>query len=108
MLLATFFSFLKKGEAVNKCLRVFFDAKVPLEFLRDFVQKEAQKLGLEGTAQIMESSEKVLIVICGKKQKTDEFLDMLHKELADHAIQAVEIEAFVKTKDYRGVFRVIE
>lgn len=93
---------------MNKCLRISFEAKVPLDFLRDFVQKEAQALGLEGTAQTMESSEKVLIIVCGKKQKTDDFLDMLHKELAEHSIQVVEVEAFVKSKDYRGVFRVIE
>lgn len=93
---------------MNKCLRISFEAKVPLDFLRDFVQKEAQALGLEGTAQTMESSEKMLIIVCGKKQKTDDFLDMLHKELAEYSIQVVEVEAFVKSKDYRGVFRVIE
>lgn len=93
---------------MNKCLRISFEAKVSLEFLRDFVQKEAQSLGLEGTVQIMESSEKVLIIVCGKKQSTDDFLDTLHKELAEHNIQIIGVEAFVKNKDYRGVFRVIE
>jgi acylphosphatase len=83
---------------VNKCLRISFEAKVPENFLRDFIQKQAKAMRLEGTAQIMESSERVLIVIAGKKEKTDDFLDVLHKELAEHNIQAVEVEAFVKTK----------
>ena len=93
---------------MNKCLRISFEAKVSLEFLRTFIQPEAQALGLEGSAQVIESSEKILIIACGKKQKTDDFLDILHKELAEHNIQAIEVEAFVKSKDYRGVFRVIE
>lgn len=92
---------------MNRCLRISFEAKVPDNFLRDFVQNQAQKLRLEGTAQIIESSERMLIVVSGKKEKTDEFLDMLHKELAEYTIQKVEVEAFVKTKDYRGVFRII-
>lgn len=93
---------------MNKCLRISFELKVPVDFLRNVIQKQAQHLGLEGTVQVIESSEKVLVIVCGKKQKTDDFLDILHKELAEYAIQQVEIEAFVKNKDYRGVFRVIE
>ncbi len=93
---------------MNKCLRISFEAKVPANFLRDFIQKQAQEMRLEGIAQIMESSGRVLIVVSGKKEKTDDFLDILHKELAEYNIQIVEVEAFVKIKDYRGVFRIIE
>jgi acylphosphatase len=93
---------------VNKCLRISFDAKVPFEFLRGPVQKEAQALSLEGIAQILSSAQKVLIVVSGKKSNIDNFVDFLHKELAEYAIQGIEVEPFVKVKDYRGVFRVIE
>ena len=51
---------------------------------------------------------KARIVVCGPKEKVDEFLDIVHKGTAKYVPEEVEIEAFVKDKDYRGVFRVIE
>ena len=93
---------------MNKCLKITFAANCPDNFLHDFVQKNAKKLGLEGTVQIMNVNSKIRIVVCGDKDKVDLFLDLVHKGSVDHIPAGVEAEAFAKDKDYRGVFRVIE
>jgi acylphosphatase len=89
-----------------QCLRISFIGDVPRTFLQTTVQKNAKKFGLEGMAQIDNNS--ILIVICGIKASIDQFVDVLHKEVIKKAIENIEIEPFIKEKDYRGVFRVIE
>ncbi len=93
---------------MNKCLKITFDAEVPADFLRSFVQKNAKKCELEGTAQLVDAGEKVRIIVCGAKELVDSFLDMLLRGTSSFAPEAVEVEPFLKDKDYRGVFRVIE
>ena len=94
---------------MNKCLRIIFSTKrVPEGFLRSIVQKDAQKLGIEGIAQLVITDQKVRIVACGLKENIDKFIDMLHKRFFELSVQDVEIEPFIKDRDYRNVFRVIE
>jgi len=93
---------------MHKCLKITFTADFPDGFLQDVVQKNAQKLDLEGTVQVVSVNNKARIVVCGPKDKVDQFLDVIHKGTAKYVPEEVEIEAFVKDKDYRGVFRVIE
>lgn len=93
---------------MHKCLKITFSADFPDGFLHDVVQKAAQSLELEGTVQVVSVNNKARIVVCGPKEKVDEFLDIIHKGTAKYVPEEVEIEAFVKDKDYRGVFRVIE
>ncbi len=81
---------------------------VSIDFLRSFVQKEATNCMLEGTAQFTSEVNRVCLTVCGQKNKLDEFVDLLHQEAAREGIDYVEIEPFLKNKDYRGVFRIIE
>ena len=93
---------------MNKCLKILLNASIKEGFLQDVIQKAAKKLNLEGTAQIMPTDNKIKIIVCGDKDAVDQFLDSLHKSLSKASFDDLEIEPFLKDKDYRGVFRVIE
>lgn len=93
---------------MNKCLRVVFDSGVPEGFLHDVIQKSAKKLNLEGTVQHVPVDNKIRIIVCGDKDAVDQFIDSLHKGAGKVSLESIEIEPFLKDKDYRGVFRVIE
>jgi len=92
----------------SRCMRITFDGDVPEGFLRSFVQKHARRLGLEGAAQFIGSEGHVRIDVCGDKESIDTFLDLIHKGSSSYQPDEVEVEPFLKDKDYRGVFRVIE
>lgn len=94
------------GVAMNKCLKITLTVE-PKEGLFNAIQKHARTAELEGVVQAI-SADKVRIVICGDKEHVDTFVDALHKESAKQPIKDIEIEPYVKDKDYRGVFRVIE
>lgn len=88
---------------MNKCLKITLTVERMEGFLHAVVQPKARKCDLEGVVQPVSDSQ-IRIIICGSKDNVDAFVDLLQKE----AIKDVEIEPFVKDKDYRGVFRVIE
>ena len=92
---------------MNKCLRITFSGEIPADFFQTFIQKHANKLRVEGTVQLVQGN-MVKIVACGTKEAVDAFLDVLHKGATGVFLENLEIEPFLKEKDYRGVFRVIE
>lgn len=92
---------------MSQCLRITVFIESSKKKLPTIIQKKARDLSIEGTVQAGENST-FLIIVCGNKEKVDEFVDMLHQEIAQKTIQDITIEPFVKTKDYRGVFRIIE
>ena len=89
-----------------QCLRISFMCEVPDTFLHNTIQKNAKKLNLEGTVQMDNGN--ILIVVCGSKDTIDQFVDVIHKEIIKKVAENIEIEPFIKEKDYRGVFRIIE
>lgn len=94
---------------MKRCLRIIVTANFPVNFLEAFIQKQARKLGLEGTAQLVDvDKQKLRISICGPGDQLDDFVDLFHKEAAKFELYDMEIEPFLKEKDYRNVFRVIE
>jgi len=93
---------------MNKCLRITLGKTVPEGFLRSFVQRHARKLDLEGAAQVTATDGEVRIDVCGPKDALESFLDLLHKGTAAYRPKEITVEPFLKEKDYRGVFRVIE
>lgn len=93
---------------MKKCLRISFSADVTLDYLRNTIQKHALELKLEGTAQKDPEDTLIRIVVCGDIEAVDSFVDLLHKESASIDMENLEIEPFIKTKDYRAIFRVIE
>jgi acylphosphatase len=92
---------------MNKCLRITAFGDCTVEILDSFVHKLAQKYELEGTASIVDNTHTV-ITVCGEKAMVDSFIDALHKGTGQWAPDDIEIEPFLKDKDYRGVFRVIK
>ena len=94
---------------MNKCLRIHFSMdKIPTTFLRSVIKKYAEKFELEGTAQTPNNSDNVRIIVCGLKDSVDDFVDMIHKNSSKYPIKDLTIEPFVRNKDYRNVFRIIE
>jgi len=94
---------------MKRCLRITITAEFPKDFLQSCVKKNAKTLGLEGTAQMSASDgNTILINICGSSDMLEEFLDLFHKSVCQLDISEIEIEPFLKDKDYRDVFRIIE
>ena len=92
---------------MNQCLRITFEVSLYENFLQEFIQKNARRLKLEGIVQVVEPK-KVQIAICGDKDSLDEFVDAIYKGTAKAKIADIQVEPFLKERDYRGVFRIIE
>ncbi len=94
---------------MKKCLRITITAQFPSDYLQSYVQTSAKKLGLEGTAQLVDDKLKtVRINVCGTGDALEEFIDIFHKGSPKFKLADIEIVPFLKDKDYRNVFRIIE
>jgi acylphosphatase len=92
---------------MNKCLKITLQIEVKDGMLQNFIQKNAKKYNIEGTVQAIDKHT-VKIIICGSGEEMDEFVDSLYKGYKDIKPSVIEVEPFLKDKDYRGVFRLIE
>jgi acylphosphatase len=92
---------------MKKCVKIIIQGNFQEGFLFTFVKQQAQSLELEGTAQ-MNSENTIRIILCGDPTVIDQFMDSLHKNTENEHITSIELEPFLKEKDYRGVFRIIE
>lgn len=92
---------------MKKCLKIAVGHKGSGGFVQE-IHKKGTKLGVEGTIQVVPGDEQMSIVVCGLKDQVDQFVDHLHKQAAHEGINEIAIEPYVKTKDYRGAFRIIE
>ncbi len=90
-----------------KCLKITFTADLPKGFLQKSIQNNARKLAIEGVAQLLMDNY-VKIIVCGSLEQVDIFLDLLYKEITEIELEELQVEPFLKDKDYRGVFRVLE
>jgi len=97
----------KKERDMERCLRITFFAGADKSVLHDFFQKHAKNLRLEGVAQLIDKGQ-VRIMVCGEREDVDQFVDLLHKDFDKFKIENIEIEAILKNRDFRGVFRIIE
>ncbi|EKD48692.1 MAG: hypothetical protein ACD_64C00182G0007 [uncultured bacterium] len=94
---------------MNKCLRITMKATFPDNFLIVFIQKQAKKFDLEGTAQLDDKDPKMIkIAVCGKGDSLDDFIDAIYSGTKGFELHDLEIEPFLKEKEYRQVFRIIE
>lgn len=91
---------------MNQCLHITFLSKSTKKLLSDLQQK-AREVSLEGSARI-EGEHNAIIVVCGPKEKINDFVDFLYQEVAKKTIENLMIEPMLRGKDYRGIFRVIE
>lgn len=92
---------------MKKCLKITFIAKGSDSKVYEAMQAAARDLELEGTAQVNDSHE-IIIIVCGAKEKIDNFLDKVHEGFGQMIPEDVQIEPFLKEKDYRGIFRILE
>lgn len=92
---------------MKKCLKIGIQMPNPSQLVGE-LQKKGSKLGVEGTVQFVASEKELKVIVCGDKERVDQFVDLLHKEAALEGVSDINIEPFIKTKDYRGVFRIIE
>lgn len=92
---------------MKKCLKIAFSAVSSDSFIQE-IQKKGAKLGIEGTIQNVPGEKELRIIVCGLKDQVDKFVDVLHKDAAQIGASDINIEPFIKSKDYRGAFRIIE
>jgi len=92
---------------MKKCLKITFTLKRSDTFLYEFIQRHARDLEIEGNIQFL-SPDQCTIVACGTKENIDTFLDFVHEGIGSHVPENVYVEPFLKDKDYRGTFRVLE
>lgn len=89
-----------------KSVRIYINADFDTSSIQTLIQKDARSLSIEGSIQLHDG--KIKIIACGKKDNIDKFIDLVHKEMAAYSEETIEVEPFLKDKDYRGVFRIIE
>ena len=92
---------------MKQCLKIIFSLQKKDNVLQNFVQKNARSLNLEGTVYMV-SAHSVEVLICGPKEAMEEFVDLIYKGTSKIKPQEIEVEPFIKDRDFRGVFRVIE
>ena len=92
---------------MKKCLKITLISNTIDGGFKESVQSAARKLDLEGTVQFIEPNE-IVIIACGSKDNIDAFLDNIHQGFGIHVPEDVQVEPFLKEKDYRGIFRILE
>jgi len=92
---------------MKKCVKILITMPIDQQFITDVVQGYARKLSLEGVAHIAQP-DSIKIVVVGVKESIDQYIDLLHKESAHYKNSSLEVEPFIKDRDYRSVFRVID
>lgn len=92
---------------MNQCFRINCIVTDNKDSLSRTIQEDARRLSIEGTVKF-EKENVMHIVACGSKENVQDFLDLIHQHKVDDGLDEVEVEPFLKEKDYRGVFRVIE
>jgi hypothetical protein len=92
---------------MKKCLKIVLSGSFSHDFLRETLVLFVRKFDVEGSAK-MTDPHQIVVLVCGNKDIIDQFLDKLH--LAHHTwnLDSIVIEPFLKDKDYRGIFRIIE
>ncbi len=77
------------------------------ELSDDVIHTNAHRLNIEGPAKLIDA-ETVRIIACGLNENIDDFVDSLYKGYKNAKPSIIEVEPFLRDRDYRGVFRLIE
>lgn len=91
---------------MNKCVKIRVEKIAHDAKALDLIIKNARTLHIEGSVQYVES-EGVRIVACGGRDAVESFVDFVHRTFTDPSAD-IFVEPFLKDRDYRGVFRIIE
>ena len=73
---------------------------------REYVQKYATKLEIEGTIQNL-SDQSIIIFASGQADDLDTFIDHLYKGSTKSKVSEVLVEPLLNGKTFRGVFRIL-
>jgi acylphosphatase len=90
---------------MRKCLIITVCGKVQSDTFKQFIQKNAMALGVEGTVQ--DDNDGLILYTCGISDKLDRFIDILYKGSEKFKLKDIVIEPFITEKNFRGVFRII-
>jgi hypothetical protein len=91
---------------MHKCVKISVQVGKKKDFLPTMVQT-ARTYGLEGVGQQIDMHT-VSIIVCGMLNDVELFLDDIYKVSKTYVLDNIIVESFVKDRDYRGVFRIIE
>jgi len=91
---------------MKQCVKMHVTGKVQGVGFRDFAQKQAQILQIEGAIQNVDNGE-VSILACGSSSNLDTFIEQMYKGSPASKVLNVAVEPFLNNKDFRGVFRII-
>ena len=91
---------------MKRCIKIVVTGKVQGVVYRDFIQENAEKLGVEGSVQNQEDGT-VIIHACGFAEILDDFIDVLYQRSNKSLIEDVSVTPLNQEKKFRGVFRVI-
>jgi acylphosphatase len=92
---------------MKRCIKINVHGKVQGVSYREFVQKKAFKLNIEGTIQNLEDKKSVLILACGLSVNLEKFIDYLYEGSPKSDVEDVQEEPLFHEKNFRGVFRII-
>ena len=91
---------------MKRCLKIRISGNVQSLSYRQFIQKHAQTLNIEGTVQ-EDAQEGVIVYTCGTVENLDKLIDALYKGTAESHVKEIIAEPFINEKNFRGVFRII-
>lgn len=91
---------------MKRSIKIRIHGNVQDNAYRTFTQKQAQKLGIEGTIQNSEDGG-VIIYATGSADKLDTLIDYLYKGTSKSRVDNLAVEPLINEKDFRGVFRII-
>jgi hypothetical protein len=91
---------------MNKCLKITLIGSVQ-DSLLEHIKSYARTNSIQGLLQ-KEYEFQYKIIVYGLKDHIDSLIDSLHERAEKEGIDEVDIEPFIKDKDYRGVFRIVQ
>ncbi len=91
---------------MSRCIKMTFVVRRSSEQLFEDIQKYARSSDVEGF--VMASTPTTIkMIACGNSENLETFLDRVDDIIARQGGHDVEVDPFLKDKDYRGVFRIM-
>ena len=91
---------------MRQSVKIIVKGKVQGVSYREFVQKQAKKIGIEGTAQNSPDGN-VIIYAAASSDDLDSFIDFLYKGTSKSKVEDIIVEPLVGGRDFRRIFRII-
>ncbi len=92
---------------MKKCIKIQFYTTKPQDFLKHVLPHGIKNFKVEGFAQALDVKT-VQIFICAEQEELDKVLDLIYENIDRYTLENIEVEPFLKDRDFRGVFRVVE